>query len=309
MTALAIRRTLLAAAVATALTCPAPAADGSVVLRYRFVQDESIPMQVRHRALTETTMNGVTQAVETMTDSTRSWRVVAVEADGTATLEHTVDDVTMTSRTSDQGELRWSSGSGEDPPPGYELVPHSLGKPLVRMTVASDGRILQRLELRPCPPAATGDLVVVPLPQEAVAIGAEWTVPQEVVVEVPNGPRKAVRTRLRYRLDSVADGIATIAVDTTVLTPVDDPRLEARLMERIWDGTIRFDVNRGRVVGRRTAIDRRVVGFGGPQSSVRYKASLEEESLAEAEAIDQSNALDEAKPLDDPTAAVEAGAR
>ncbi|MFM9011420.1 MAG: hypothetical protein ACKON8_11270, partial [Planctomycetota bacterium] len=167
----------------------------------------------------------------------------------------------------------------------------------------------QRLELRPCPPAATGDLVVVPLPQEAVAIGAEWTVPQEVGVAVPHGPRKAVRTRLRYRLDSVADGIATIAVDTTVLTPVDDPRREARLMELIWDGTIRFYVNRGRVVGRRTAIVRSVVCFGGPQSSVRYKASLEEESLAEAEAIDQSNALDEAKPLDDPTAAVEAGAR
>jgi hypothetical protein len=30
------------------------------------------------------------------------------------------------------------------------------------------------------------------------------------------------------------------------------------------------------VESRRTGIDRRVVGFGGPQSSVRYKASLEE---------------------------------
>jgi hypothetical protein len=85
-----------------------------------------------------------------------------------------------------------------------------------------------------------------------------------------------VRTRLRYRLERLEDGIATIAVDTTVLTPVDDPRLEARLLERIWDGTVRFDVEAGRIVGRRTAIDRRVVGFGGPQSSVRYKASLEE---------------------------------
>ena len=62
----------------------------------------------------------------------------------------------------------------------------------------------------------------------------------------------------------------------TVLTPVDDPRLEARLLERIWNGEIRFDVEAGQIVGRRTAIDRRVVGFGGPQSSVRYKASLEE---------------------------------
>jgi len=201
---------------------------------------------------------------------------VAVDEAGNATLEHTVDDVTMTSRTSDRGEVRWASGSGVEPPPGYELVPHSLGVPLVRLTVSTDGRVLDRHELRPCPPAATGDLVVVPLPEKEIAVGAEWTVPQDVVVEVPNGPRKAVRTRLRYRLHEVNDGVATITVDTTVLTPIDDPRLEARLLERIWDGRVTFDITGGRVVGRQTSIDRRVVGFGGPQSSVRYKASLEE---------------------------------
>ena len=255
---------------------PATATPDTVTLAYRFRKGDRIDMDVAHRALTETTMNGTTQTVETMTDSTKTWQVVAVDDAGRATLEHSVDDVTMTSRTSDRGEVRWASGSGAEPPPGYELVPHSLGVPLVRMTVAADGRVLDRRELRPCPPAATGDLVVVPLPDEPVEAGFEWTIPQEVVVEVPNGPRKAVRTRLRYRLESVKDGVATIAVDTTVLTPVDDPRLEARLLERIWDGTIRFDIERGRVVGRQTSIDRRVVGFGGPQSSVRYKASLEE---------------------------------
>jgi hypothetical protein len=116
---------------------------------------------------------------------------------------------------------------------------------------------------------------VVPLPEQAVSPGFEWTVPQELVLEA-SGARKAVRTRLRYRLESVRDGLATIAVDTTVLTPLDDPRLESRLLERIWDGTIVFDVEEGRVVSRKTAIDRRVVGFGGPQSSLRYKASQEE---------------------------------
>lgn len=245
-------------------------------LRYRFRAGDRLPMRVEHRALTETTMNGVTQSVETMTDSTKTWTVVAVDADGTATLEHSVDDVTMTSRTSDRGEIRWASAGDDDPPPGYEAVRPNLGVPLVRMRVAADGRVIDRQELRPCPPAATGDLVVVPLPEAAMEVGGEWTVPQEVVVEVPAGPRKAVRTRLRYRLEAVKDGIATIAVDTTVLTPIDDPRLEARLLERIWDGEIRFDIAAGRVVSRRTAIDRRVIGFGGPQSSVRYKASLAE---------------------------------
>jgi len=270
------RRFLLATLLALVPTPGRTAAADDVLLRYRFTEGQTLPTRVEHRALTETTMNGVTQAVETMTDSTKTWTVVAVDDAGNATLEHSVDDVTMTSRTSDRGEVRWASGSGAEPPPGYELVPHALGVPLVRMTVAADGRVLDRRELRPCPPAASGDLVVVPLPEEPVAVGAEWTVPQDVVVEVPNGPRKAVRTRLRYRLESLKDGLATIAVDTTVLTPIDDPRLEARLLERIWDGTVTFDVGAGRVVGRRTSIDRRVVGFGGPQSSVRYKASLEE---------------------------------
>ncbi len=258
-----------------------PSPPAPVLLRYRFTAGDVLASQVAHRALTETTMNGVTQAVETMTDSTKSWTVVAVGETGEATIEQSVTDVTMTSRSSDRGEVRWSSSETADPPPGYEGVRQSLGVPLVRLRVAADGRILERRELRPCPAAATGDLVIVPLPEEPVTVGHTWTIPDEVVVEVPGGDRKAVRTRLRYRLTDLRDGMATIAVDTTVLTPVDDPRLEARLLERIWDGEIRFDVEAGRITSRRTGIDRRVVGFGGPQSSIRYKASLEEQLLDE----------------------------
>ena len=262
--------------VATITTSLAAADTTSVLLRYEFRLGDAIESRVEHRALTETTMNGVTQSVETMTDSTRTWRVTAVDEAGAATLEQFVDDVTMTSRSSDRGELRWASDGDAEPPPGYEGVRLSLGVPLVRMRVARDGRIIERRELRPCPTAASGDLVVVPLPDGPVEVGQEWTIPQEIVDEVPGGPRKAVRTRLRYRLEAVRDGMATILIDTTVLTPVDDPRLEARLLERIWDGEIRFDIETGRIASRRTAIDRRVVGFGGPESSVRYKASLAE---------------------------------
>jgi hypothetical protein len=265
-----------------AAAAPAAAAE-AVKLEYRFQAGDRIDMRVAHRALTETTMNGSTQAVETKTDSTKTWKVVALDDAGRATLEHSVDDVTMTSRTSDRGEIRWTSRGEAEPPPGYEGVRQSLGVPLSRLVVDPSGRIIDRRDLRPCPPSTTGDMVVVPLPEEPVALGAEWTIPQEVVVEVPAGPRKAVRTRLRYRLESIRDGIAKIRVDTTVLTPIDDPRLEARLLERIWDGEILFDIAAGRVVDRRTGIDRRVVGFGGPQSSVRYKASLEEHILDKAD--------------------------
>lgn len=261
-----------------AIACLAPACLGAepVRLAYRLAAGDRIDMEVSHRALTETTVGLTTQATETATDSTKTWRVIAVDDAGRATIEQSVDHVTMTSRTSDRGETRWTSDGDAAPPPGYEAVRQSLGVPLSRLVIDTAGRIIERRDLRPVPPSNTGDLVVVPLPDEPVAVGAVWTIPEEVVVEAAGSGRKAVRTRLRYQLEAVDDGIATISVDTTVLTPISDPRLEARLLERIWSGTIRFDVAAGRVISRSTAVDRRVVGFEGPESSVRYKASLEE---------------------------------
>jgi len=278
----AIRRSARVVGMITLLSFTAvPAADHDVAaapvrLEYRFRPGESVTMAVAHRARTETTISGTTQSTDTSTDSTKRWRVVSVDGDGHATIEHSVDDVTMSSRSSDRGAVRFSS-KGDDPaPPGYETVRESIGVPLSRVVIDRTGRVLSRTDLRPTPPSASGDLMVVPLPDDPVEVGAEWTVPQEVVVEVPGGPRRAVRTRLRYRLDAVRDDIAVISIDTTVLTPVDDPRLESRLLERIWNGEIDFHIPSGRVVRRSTGIDRRVVGFSGQESSVRYKASLEE---------------------------------
>ncbi len=251
---------------------------GEWTLRYRFEEGETLRMEVRHRAVSDTTIAGTTQSVETATDSTKVWRVSAAP-EGGMVLEHSVDDVRMHSRTSDRGAVSWDSRDPQPPPPGYEHVPASLGVPLSRITIDEAGHVLGRRNLRPVPESNSGDLVVVPLPSEPVKIGSEWEVPDEIVVEVAGGPRKLVRTRLRYRLEAVDDGIATIRVDTTVLTPVDDPQLQARLLERIWDGEILFDIELGRVIRRATEMDRQVIGFSGPQSSLRYRAELEERLL------------------------------
>ncbi len=246
------------------------------LLRYQFHPGETVSAQVTHRAVTETTVNGTTQSVETSTDSVKSWKVTAVAADGTTTIEHSVDDVTMTSRTSGHDTVRWESDSNAPAPAGYEGVRLSLGRPLSTLTLDACGRVLKRRNLFPSPPSNTGDLMVVPLPDESVAAGSTWTVSEEIVVEIPGGPRKAIRTRLRYRVASIHDDVAFIDVDTTVLTPIDDPRIESRLLERIWDGRIEFDISQGCVLRRETSVDRRVVGFHGPSSSIRYKASREE---------------------------------
>ena len=65
------------------------------------------------------------------------------------------------------------------------------------------------------------------------------------------------------------------ACEQVVLEVVERMGIEAAF-DDCRNGTIDFDIERGRVLRRTTGIDRRVVGFEGPESSVRYKSSLEE---------------------------------
>ena len=185
-------------------------------------------------------------------------------------------------RTSGSETVRWDSDSPETPPEGYGGVQLGLGKPLSELTIDSCGRIMNRKNFFPSPPSNTGDLMVVPLPDDPVTVGTFWTVPDTVVVDLPEGARKSVRTRLRYQVAQLDDDRAIIKVDTTVLTPIHDTQTESRLLERIWSGQITFDIVRGCVLKRSVSVDRRVVGFHGPASSIRYKASRKEQLVSDS---------------------------
>ena len=81
------------------------------LLRYKFSPGETISAKVSHRAITETTINGTTQHIETATDSIKSWKITNVDQDGLATLEHLVDHVKMMTRTSGYAEIHKQLGS------------------------------------------------------------------------------------------------------------------------------------------------------------------------------------------------------
>ena len=58
---------------------------------------------------------------------------------------------------------------------------------------------------------------------------------------------KDVNTRMRYRLEQVKTGVATISVKTQILTPINDPSVRSQLVQRISQGEIRFDIDAGRL--------------------------------------------------------------
>jgi hypothetical protein len=69
--------------------------------------------------------------------------------------------------------------------------------------------------------------------------------------------------------------VATIHCEFQVLSPT-TPAMDGQLAHRLAKGTIRFDLKRGRIVSQKLDVDRRVLGFAGPSSSMHLVTRMEE---------------------------------
>jgi hypothetical protein len=249
-------------------------------LRYKFKPGDVIRTQVWHQVSLETTISGTTQTADTVSGSVKVWRIQDVDSDGRVTLEHSVESVDMRQKLSDRQEVTYNSQTDKQPPPGYESVAKSVGVPLTVFLIDSSGNLLKRMDKRGNPPAdAQNSQVTVPLPDRPIARGESWNVPQDVTITLEDGETKVIKTRQHYTLDSVAKGLATISVVTQILTPVNNPKIQSQLVQRMTQGTIHFDTDAGRVLSQKLELDERVLGFQGPESSLHYLGRFTEEYL------------------------------
>lgn len=250
-------------------------------LRYKFTPGEEIHTQVVHLVTVESKIKGVTQTAKTRSVSTRVWKIISVDAQGHITLDNSVAAVKMwQSHSDDKGTKEVSYNSDTDPeaPPQYEAVAKTVGQVLATITIDSAGKITDRRSNQPNFNPGIGELTV-PLPGRKVKPGDTWFTPEEIKLRTDTGLIKKVETRQQYRLEKVELGVATISVVTQILTPIDDPKLQSQLVQRLQKGTIKFDVDAGRLLHKQMDLDESVLGFAGPDSHMQYLARLTEEPL------------------------------
>ena len=123
--------------------------------------------------------------------------------------------------------------------------------------------------------------MTIPLPEEPVAVGHTWSIPQEIDIPLEGGGVKKVKAVQQFVLEEVKTGVATIRVSTEVLTPITDPAVESQLVQRESAGRVRFDIDEGRVLGQQMDIDKHVVGFRGEASSIHYVNRFSERLVPE----------------------------
>ena len=253
-----------------------PLAGSAVQLKYSFVAGEEILSKVVHLVSMDTKIEGTAEAVETRSVSMRRWKVTAVDKQGNVTFGHYIDKARMWQKVSGRPEVRFDSDSKEEPPELYRKVAATIGTSLATITLSPQGIVRGRESAQPNFNPGIGELAI-PLPSRPVQVGQKWYVPDELRISDAEGRYKRIQTRQLYTFQKIQSGIATIQVRTQVLTPVKDPKIRSKLIQRLQHGTIKFDVDAGRVRSRQMDLNERVIGFNGAASIMHYVARFTEE--------------------------------
>jgi len=247
------------------------------LLRHKLKPGEEVYSTVLHQAKTVTRIQGIDQASEARTLSEKVWKVTAVNPQGDMTFEYRIQHVEMSQTNGEDKEIRYDSRKDKTPPPIYKKVAESLGKTIATVVVNSRGEIISRTDNKDAPELGMGDLVL-PLPEEALAIGGSWSVPRDTRVKLPDGTHKTIKIREQYTLSKVQSGVATIEIRSEPITPLDGPEVESQVMQQLSNGELKFDIDAGKLISKELNWDDSVVGFSGAQSQLKYTARYREDA-------------------------------
>ncbi len=281
------KKTLAAIVLVLLFTSPSAAAKKSgrkYQLQYKFKMGEVLRYHVHHATDIRTTMEETTQQAESSSDSVKAWKVTDVLPNGEIEFVHVVEKVRMSNTVPNRGTTTFDSEADEKPPTGFEQAARAIGVPLSVIRIKPDGEIVEREEKHPQPPATEDMPITLRLPAEPIAVGEKWDRTYQVDAQRKNQTKLKVQTRRVCTLKSVKAGIATIAVEYQVLSPV-SAYIESQLVQKLTKGYVRFDIKAGRTVSQKLTADRRVIGFSGKASSMRFVSRLEERLLKKGERL------------------------
>ncbi len=256
---------------------PVIAADASekYTLRYKFLAAKNVGYTVENISAVELHQGEAEQQVQHRELTDKHYQVINVDLQGNCILDLSIDRVQMSAAVDGGESVEFDSRTGDAPPPEFEGVAEKIGQPHVRVKVSPLGEVLslqwlQKDEQQPLTAKNAGNLdILMRLPEEPVGIGDVWKERFETDISVGESLQKAVTIQRTYRLTAVNGNVASIQLDTSVITPLREPEQEAQLIQKTPSGTIEFDLERGLMLSRQTKVDQQVVGFSGPKSFIR----------------------------------------
>lgn len=253
-----------------------PESDSSTYeLKYVFKPGEVIRYKVEHRATVDTKIEGSREVSKSRSASTKVWQVESVVGD-VMKFAFVIEAVDMWQQSDGRDEIRYNSEKDQEVPTQYQHVASTIGKPLAVVTINDTGQVIKRESGKSNPDLGFGGIIF-PLPKGPIAIGHTWSAPKTLKLREKDGRIKEVKVQVQHKLEKVSLGVATISMKTQVLTPLSSAQLKSQLIQQLSNGTVRFDLDAGRVLSKELNWDETVIGFNGPASNMKYLAKFTED--------------------------------
>ncbi|MCL2117473.1 MAG: hypothetical protein FWH27_03495 [Planctomycetaceae bacterium] len=269
------------------------------VFRYKFQPGEVLQWEVTAQVSQLTTFGSNRDNSETLSITTKNWKVLDVDANGTAILEYRFPDVSMSSRSSSEGiDRKYDSKTDTKPPVEFLDVAELVNEPIAHFTINTKGEILKRTQKAKVAATmqfaetAEENRITIPMPEHAISVGDAWDYAREISIPQPNGTVKKVSVRERYKLEKVQNGVATFDFKTHIITPLhDDKDTDWALRTKIRNGKIQFDMIEGRSISQQYDVKKTVMGiFHGGHGSASYQSRFVEKNLRnEPEKVSMEN--------------------
>jgi hypothetical protein len=159
-------------------------------------------------------------------------------------------------------------------PPEFVNLTGKIGVPLARIKIDPQGATTKQ-PIREYEGSISENRIVIPLPDEPIAVGATWTVPDQIDLPQQNQTVKKIRIRHEFNMEKILTGLATVKFSTLTFTPL-TPKEESQLLENFSAGTMDLDLQAGHFIRHQATIDRHLVGVQGAADSIRYFSRVTE---------------------------------
>ncbi len=281
-------------------------AEQPLQLKYKFQSGQFVRYEVSDRVRYVTRQAG--QSLETFqrNESSKHFRVVSVDEDGSALLEPILDRIQMSAGRRDSAEtgerlpekpvITFDSAKDKVVPPEFQRHRESIGKPMARFQFAAHGELLAVRIIAADVPKSNSDAAakadpklsfLIPLPKEAITVGYRWKQKYDEPVSVRSGLFQQIPMLRQFELTGLSDGIATIKFKTSILALLNDPKLQGNLAQQTPSGTIEFDIERGLIRSRKSVTNETVVNAFGPKSLLQVEGESTETLVPNEPAIQQ----------------------
>ncbi len=271
-----IRHGFIAAFLALAVVAQTHA---QTTWRFRFEKGETIATKIEHVTSVAETVAGKKTDITSKLTIVKRWRVLDVDAQGTATLEQSLASLRNEQTRAGGETLLFDSTDLDKSTPELKGMAKFINVAVATIRVDSIGRVVE-IKTGPKDKYDAEPPFAFVLPGQPLHEGQAWLRPFTIVLEPPLGTGEKYQAEQTVKAAKVEGDKALLEMVTTIKNPPEAAGDRVPLLQKEVQGRLVFDVARGRVESVRLAVDRTVENHQGAGSSYRFASTYVEQLLA-----------------------------